>query len=591
MSVNISLFAGAGWQFFDNNGVPLAGGLLYTYAAGTTTPQTTYTTSAGNIANSNPIVLDSAGRTPNEIWLTTGLSYKFLLKTSVSTQIGSYDNIFGANDFTAVYAALAASSGSSLVGFIQSGTGAVAETVQTKLRETVSVKDFGAVGDGTTDDTASIQAAINFCQASGRSLFFPAPTVSQYYKVTSELTITGSMNFIGEGMENTAILGSGLGVGKHVIKVTDVDKIFGCEFRNFTIIGDNACNGMLINNLSGSTLQNIGVRNVLNGFNFTGSAANNYQLTCDNLSAVTAITGSTVNIAAGGILVNSTFIGCFFSGLYGFTVQPTASFNSCSFISCNFEGATNEGFYCGGSMSGTSFVNSRTEGNLSLVADFLFKPDSTGAGVNGITITGGFFNRGNAASAIRFDVATGAGCRGFLVSGNFCRQGYTQLVYLNGTGDNGTITGNYQESGTAYPAAGLTVNGSRPTVFCANNTYYNTATTTYTDSDSLSSNSGVLTAAGFSTSTGTAAATGSGVTIFTVPAEAGSWIISAWTSGSASVLIGTVIQSGAGGSTPYLVNYATGGGGTTMALSTSNVQLTAASGTMHYCITRVASNY
>ena len=37
MSVTLSLFAGAGWQFFDNNGVPLAGGLIYTYAAGTTT--------------------------------------------------------------------------------------------------------------------------------------------------------------------------------------------------------------------------------------------------------------------------------------------------------------------------------------------------------------------------------------------------------------------------------------------------------------------------------------------------------------------------------------------------------------------------
>ena len=61
---------------------------------------------------------------------------------------------------------LAASSGSSLVGFVQSGAGAVARTVQDKGRETVSVEDFGAVGDGVADDAAAIQAAINALPAS-----------------------------------------------------------------------------------------------------------------------------------------------------------------------------------------------------------------------------------------------------------------------------------------------------------------------------------------------------------------------------------------------------------------------------------------
>ena len=81
-TVYLSPLGGAGWQFFDDNGVPLSGGLLYTYAAGTTTPQVTYTSSAGGTACPNPIVLDSAGRPPAEIWLTSGLSYKFTLKDS-----------------------------------------------------------------------------------------------------------------------------------------------------------------------------------------------------------------------------------------------------------------------------------------------------------------------------------------------------------------------------------------------------------------------------------------------------------------------------------------------------------------------------
>jgi len=92
-SVNLSAFGGVGWQFFDNNGVPLAGGLIYTYAAGTTTPQATYTTSAGTVAHPNPIVLNSAGRVPGgEIWLLPS-SYKFILQTSAAVLIATYDNV------------------------------------------------------------------------------------------------------------------------------------------------------------------------------------------------------------------------------------------------------------------------------------------------------------------------------------------------------------------------------------------------------------------------------------------------------------------------------------------------------------------
>ena len=93
MSVNLSAFGGVGWQFFDNNGAPLAGGLIYTYEAGTTTPQATYTTSAGTVAHTNPIVLNSAGRVPGgEIWLLIA-SYKFVLQTSAAVLIATYDNI------------------------------------------------------------------------------------------------------------------------------------------------------------------------------------------------------------------------------------------------------------------------------------------------------------------------------------------------------------------------------------------------------------------------------------------------------------------------------------------------------------------
>jgi len=77
-------------QFFDLNGAPLSGGLLYTYVAGTTTPLATYTDSTGNFANTNPIVLDSRGEA--NVWLGTG-SYKLALYTSAGVLIWTVDNI------------------------------------------------------------------------------------------------------------------------------------------------------------------------------------------------------------------------------------------------------------------------------------------------------------------------------------------------------------------------------------------------------------------------------------------------------------------------------------------------------------------
>jgi len=85
---------GNGQQFFDNNGVPLAGGLIYTYQAGTSTPLATYTDNGGTIANANPIVLDSSGRVPYEIWMFTGYSYKFVIQTSAGASIQTLDNLY-----------------------------------------------------------------------------------------------------------------------------------------------------------------------------------------------------------------------------------------------------------------------------------------------------------------------------------------------------------------------------------------------------------------------------------------------------------------------------------------------------------------
>ena len=104
-AVSLSVFGGVGAQFFDNSGNVLTGGKIYTYEAGTTTPLASYTSSSGNTAHTNPIVLNAAGRVPSggEIWVQLRL-YKFVLETSTGVLIATYDNVGSSFNATAIIA-------------------------------------------------------------------------------------------------------------------------------------------------------------------------------------------------------------------------------------------------------------------------------------------------------------------------------------------------------------------------------------------------------------------------------------------------------------------------------------------------------
>lgn len=209
MAVNLSALAGAGQQFFDNNGNPLSGGKLWSYQAGTTTPQTTYTTASGNVAHTNPIVLDSAGRVATgQIWLTAGSNYKFTLMTSVNVTLATWDNITGING-TGI------TSNASTVVYDPAGTGAVPTTVQTKLRESVSVLDFGAnTTPGTTNMAAAFVAAKTYLDTlGGGDIIVP---IGVYSIGTTALVFdTPNIRIIGQGTPNRSLMDT---AGASVIK-------------------------------------------------------------------------------------------------------------------------------------------------------------------------------------------------------------------------------------------------------------------------------------------------------------------------------------------------------------------------------------
>lgn len=263
-----------GQQFFDNTGKPLAGGKIFTYRSGSTSIlQSTYTTAAGGAANTNPIILNSSGRPPQDIWLDTTLAYNMVLTMPDGTTIlDTVDNAgsllpgggaiavtnqlviatAGQTAFTVTNPYTVGSSMTSVfvngarfnvgrdyletsptiitlivpadlndevlistgtsmstvgissdaVSYKASGVNAVTTSVQTKLRDYVSVKDFGAVGDGIVDDTAAIQSAMS---AATGAVYAPAGQ----YKITANIQIMTRL--FGDGPTATTfnIFGSG----------------------------------------------------------------------------------------------------------------------------------------------------------------------------------------------------------------------------------------------------------------------------------------------------------------------------------------------------------------------------------------------
>lgn len=186
---------------FDTNGAPRAGAKLYFYVSGTTTPQTTYSDSALAIPNANPVVADSAGLF-GEIFLTSAAAYKVVLKTSADVTVWTADPVTAgtaSSDLAGLVNAAAITSTVSeqqaitnKLQFLQAGAGAVTRSIRSKLREVVSVTDFGAALDGVTDDTA----AWNLALATGKVVLFPE----------GSSVITGRLNMTGEG---AAIIGQG----------------------------------------------------------------------------------------------------------------------------------------------------------------------------------------------------------------------------------------------------------------------------------------------------------------------------------------------------------------------------------------------
>lgn len=157
-------------QFFAADGQPLVGGKVYTYAAGTTTPLTTYTDATAATANTNPIILDSRGEC--DLWYTPAASYKIILKTSTDVLQWSVDNIstygtLASQNFNNVNITGGIITGVTatfdLTGNVSGNAGTVTNGVYLTATQTLTNKTLDAIDTASTvKDSAGTAYAIGF---------------------------------------------------------------------------------------------------------------------------------------------------------------------------------------------------------------------------------------------------------------------------------------------------------------------------------------------------------------------------------------------------------------------------------------------
>lgn len=215
-------------QFLSGSGVPLAGGRLFSYLAGTNTLSPTFRDSGGLAQNTNPIVLDSGGRA--QIWLA-GISYKFVLQDALGNQIWSVDNVSDLAYINGLNAMLL--TGNQTASGNKTFTG---NTTITNL--TLGTFDNFVYVDGVTFPT--IQSAINSLPASGGTVYIPCGT----YTLSSTLQLTGSLVLQGCGIGNTTGGGTRLVAGSGSVNpvvqlqgVSGSNRVGNVFLRDMTIQG------------------------------------------------------------------------------------------------------------------------------------------------------------------------------------------------------------------------------------------------------------------------------------------------------------------------------------------------------------------
>jgi hypothetical protein len=302
----------------------------------------------------------------------------------------------------------APSGNSAGISHIASGTGAVATTVQTKLRETVSVKDFGAVGNGVADDTVAIQAALD---SGAKYIVFPPNTyIGKITNIPSNVTITGygavlklpasqpaltpviaiqdsnNVGIFGLTIDGNKAQNSQTGSqdgGLHGIRLYSADRVYISDAQIFNCDADGVY-------VSGTTsLATPSSNIVLNSIKFDNNSRNAISI----ITVKRLIINNCEILNTAGKLPEA-----------GIDIEQNVStqvVEDVTIQNCNFSGNQGRGFVCdtGGPTKGIQILNSSFTNNS--VDDVVFT-GSTGSVVEGATVM-----NCQISSAVRIQANTG----------------------------------------------------------------------------------------------------------------------------------------------------------------------------------------
>lgn len=213
-------------QFLDNDGNIVPGGKLYSYAAGTTTPQNTYTTAALTVANANPIILDSAGRAV--VFLDQSLSYKFVFKTAADVTLWTVDNTASTLTNGSVTLAMMANlAQDQFIGRVTASTGVpetatITAAARTVLDDTTVAAMVNTLGGASSSGTGGL-------------VRLQSPTFTGQPVSVFGTSGTGLGNMIGVNLAYTVSTGSGAGVFQPLVVATLPANTFDAAGRGWRV--------------------------------------------------------------------------------------------------------------------------------------------------------------------------------------------------------------------------------------------------------------------------------------------------------------------------------------------------------------------